>query len=53
MYLEGSRRFLLSAKLFEDGTAYISQHDDFPLIESRPFRGFVAQLMRHLNGASW
>lgn len=43
LYLEGSRRFLLSAKLFEK-VFYISSHEDFPCYSKVPKRGIIATL---------
>lgn len=46
MYLESSKRFLLSAKQFEHGVFLISMHEEFSLIESKPKKGYVAALTK-------
>ena len=43
LYLEDSRRFLLSAKFFEKAF-YISSHEDFPCYPNLPKRGIIATL---------
>jgi hypothetical protein len=44
MYLENSKRFLLSAKRFEHDVFLISMHEEFTLTESKPKKGFIAAL---------
>jgi hypothetical protein len=47
MYLEGKKRvrFLLSAKQFgNDPTYYISSSEDFPILESPPYTGYLCRL---------
>lgn len=52
MYIDGKkRRFLLSAKQFEQDNYYISAHEDFPMIETKPKRGYLGkvELQRDLS----
>lgn len=51
MYLEGSKRFLLSGKQFGMDLFLISLHEDFPFIESRTNRGHVAKVVRQRDAS--
>mmetsp|Transcript_10680 Transcript_10680/g.16088 ORF Transcript_10680/g.16088 Transcript_10680/m.16088 type:complete len:481 (+) Transcript_10680:1112-2554(+) len=45
LYLDNNRRrFLLSAKQFSPGVILISTHEDFPMIDMKPKKGFVARV---------
>lgn len=46
MYLEGSKRFLLSAKRFEHDVFLISMHEEFTFAESKPKKGYIAALTK-------
>lgn len=51
MFLEGSKRFLLSAKKFDDNSFLISLNEDFPFLSRRPTSGFVASLVRQSDSS--
>lgn len=45
LYLENSKnRFLLSAKRFSPELTLISNHEDFPMIEMKPKKGFIGRV---------
>eukprot|EP01038_Epipyxis_sp_PR26KG_P007331 gene7331-9994_t len=45
MYLVGNKkRFLLSAKQFGDDNFLISAHEDFPVFDVRPKKGYIARV---------
>jgi hypothetical protein len=46
MHLENSKRFLLSAKRFEQDIFLISMHEDFTFVESKPKKGYIAALTK-------
>ncbi len=51
MYLEGGRRFLLSAKSFDVGKYYISPYEGFPNMDIKPKCGYIAKVERQRDSS--